>query len=509
MKTIKILHTSDTHGYVYPYAYSDNKVIGYGLARISTLIKSNKDDSTLLVDTGDTLQGSALTYYHSLNYKDNPSPISDIFNEIGYDYVTVGNHDFNYGQEYLLNYSRNLNATLLSNNTYKYNDLLFTPYEIREIDGIKVGIIGVTTQHIPFWENPDNIRGISFVHAYDATKATVTKIRNQVNAIVIAYHGGFESDIETGESIKNETGENAGYKILTEIDGVDVVLSGHQHRVLSGVKNGVAFTQPGANGTYVGEVILEFDNNNNLVNSSSKLLDVSHYNPDEVILNIHQKLEDETQIWLDEELGRLENGDLLITDPLEDRIHKHPLVEFINTVQMKVSNATISCTSLGNTVKGFEKVITMRDVISTYVYPNTLAVLEMDGHTLKKALEKCAEFFIVDDDEIVFNKLYLDPKLELYNYDMYDGIEYEINLSNPMGERITYIRINGNDIDLESSFEVVMNNYRASGGGNFNMLEDAKIVKTIEQDVVDIIASYIIENKVIHLQGNENIKIVK
>lgn len=297
--------------------------------------------------------------------------------------------------------------------------------------------------------------------------------------------------------------------MLKSLD-IDVLLTGHQHRQLSGTINNTTFIQTGMNGSHLGVVNIWFElinNKWNIISRESELLSVTNIEASDNILKLNEELESETQKWLDSELGRLSSGDCLITDNLKDRLNKHPMVELINKVQIDASGVDISCTALGNTVKGFKEIITMRDVISTYIYPNTLVVLEVSGKDLVKALEKTAEFFVIVDRKIAINKDFTEPKLELYNYDMYDGINYTIDISKPFGSRISNVTYKNENISLEKRYQVVMNNYRAAGGGKYDMYANAKVIKTVERDMVDIIADYIKMKKVIELGNINNIKI--
>jgi 2',3'-cyclic-nucleotide 2'-phosphodiesterase/3'-nucleotidase len=503
---VTIFHTSDVHGYVYSTSYATGEHVDYGLSNIKNLVKKNKN--SLLIDTGDTIQGSALTYFHASMLKDETSPLADALNLLDYDYQTLGNHDFNYGQKYLNNYVKGLNSQLAVCNVYKNDKLFFDPYKIHQFEnGIKVGLIGAVTQHIPNWENPENIKDLTFKNAFDAIKEYVSEVKPLVDAVVVMYHGGFEKDPITEVPGPNETGENLGFKIATEIDGIDVLLTGHQHQIISGKLNGVSYTQPGANGGYVGQVNLEFEEENGewkLINNDASLIK-TNYSPDQTYEDHFREVENKVQDWLDQVIGELEDGEILITDPLKDRLEKHPVVSFINQVQMDASGVDISCTALGNEVIGFNATITMRDLISTYVYPNTLVVLEMTGKLLKQLLEKNAEFFT---SEKLISPQYLNPKKELYNYDMFDGIHYTIDTSKEYGNRITKLIYNGDDVKEDHSYQVVMNNYRAAGGGGFEFIKEAKIVKTIEVDIVEILANYIIKHKNVKIDHKPNITII-
>ena len=156
MKNLKIYFTSDLHGYVYPTDYVDKSEKNIGLLNI--INQFEKDGNTLIIDAGDTIQGSPFTNYLS-NAEFDVHPIATIFNEGGYDYITLGNHDFNYGYDYLKKYLYNLDAKCLCANVDdKTNELGILPYDIKTLgNGLKVGIIGFTTDFINIWERAENL----------------------------------------------------------------------------------------------------------------------------------------------------------------------------------------------------------------------------------------------------------------------------------------------------------------------------------------------------------------
>ena len=511
---IQILQTSDVHGYVYPFNYSTKLEEPGGLSKLFTLIKSLRDEDTLLIDTGDTIQGSPMTYYHSKNEPNTVNPMALVFNQMKYDYVSIGNHEFNYGVKYLNHYLDNLDATILNSNILDKNTnkpFKGVSHIIKEYtNGFRLGIIGVTTQYIPNWEQPSHIESLTFLDAFETTKKLVNQIRNDVDFLIVNYHGGFEKDLETFELVTQDTGENQGSKMLEQIDGIDLLLTGHQHRHLSDKHGSTSYTQPGCNARNLARVVVEFeyDANWKVKNISNELLSITNQKADSGILDLLKEVESKTQSYLDTPVGFLDK-DYLITDQLNARLHKHPVVSLINQIQIDFTGADISLCSLGNQVSGFNKEITIRDIIGTYIYPNTLVVKEMTGKVLKMALEKTAEFFDVENGEIVFSREYNYPKLQLYAYDMYDGINYTIDLSNPKQSRLVNLVFKGKEVTNDQIFKVVMNNYRSSGGGDYFFIKDSPIIKDTQREVIDLMIDYIVSNQTIKIEHKDNIKIIK
>ena len=202
-------------------------------------------------------------------------------------------------------------------------------------------------------------------------------------------------------------------------------------------------------------------------------------------------------------MGRVRGTDLRIKDEEEARLHKHPLVSFLNQVEREVTGAQLASTAIFSGAIGFPQEITMRDIVSTYVYPNTLVMMEVDGRILKEYLERCAEYFKEEDGKIVPS-----GKLEDFNYDMIDGIEYTIKTGNAPGNRITSLTFQGKEIQEDDRFTIALNNYRAGGGGNFLMLKEGKILKEVNTDMVTILSEYLMEHPDIHVDHQDNIHVI-
>jgi 2',3'-cyclic-nucleotide 2'-phosphodiesterase/3'-nucleotidase len=508
MKKINILFTSDTHGWLLPINYSDNSKSSNGLTVIAGAIKQYSKENSILLDLGDTIQGSPLMYFHHLNRDRFANPAAQVLNKLEYDYFIPGNHDFNYGMDYLNAFVDDLDAKTLCANIATKDGLLFEQgYDIINKNGVKILIIGITTKYIPNWENPKFIEGIIFNDPVEETQRIVTKFRKEVDLVVCCYHGGFEREIHTKKEFVKDTGENQGCKIFEDIKGVDILLTGHQHRMICEKIDKRILLQPGCNGSNLGVVEIEYTNESefNIESIEPMLIPSSKYKTDICCLDEIGDIEAANQKFLDEVIGVVPKDNLSIKNPVQARINKHPIVDFINCIQMKASNAMLSATSLANIVTGFKKEITVRNVLSTYIYSNTLVVLEITGIILKKYLEKCAEYFILKDNKIIVNPRFSYPKVEHYNYDMLDGIEYVIDVSKKFGSRLVSIKYSGKEIKSTDKFTIVLNNYRATGGGDFLMLKDLLVIREIPFNVAELIIDYIRENHVLDVVGIKNI----
>lgn len=518
---LTILATSDLHGYILPTNFgSTGQDLPISLAKVASVMKEQTAKAkgpVVKIDNGDFIQGSPLSYYVAKS-KDTEklAVLMENLNQIDYDAAVFGNHEFNYGLDYLRKAGEFVHHPMLAANIVDQSGQpAFGPgFTIIEKSGVKIAILGVTTSYIPNWEHPDNIVGLSFENVIETVKRYLPFLRSQADVVIVSYHGGFEGDLLTGEPTESLTGENEGWQLLQEVKGIDALITGHQHREIATIIEGVPTIQPGFRGEFVGKITLELEkdgsDNYKVVDGHATLLPVDSHAVDEAVMANMSELAAEVESWLDQPLGKVD-GSMIITDPNQARIEEHPYVELIQKVQMQAAGVTISGTALfNNEGKGFSDLITMRDVVTNYIYPNTLAVLTVTGADLKAALEQSAAFFELDaTGEIGINPSFISPKPQFYNYDMYEGIEYIIDVSQPIGQRITHLTYQDQDIDLNETFEIVVNQYRGVGGGNYTMFDASKIIREVPVDMTELIANYLDENPLIEATVNHNFKVVK
>ena len=404
MRKIKLLSTTDIHGTLSTYSYLDQTIKPQGLSRFSNAVKKNRElFECIIVDNGDSLQGSPLmTYAHRAKTK--PNPLALVLNQIKLDYYNLGNHDFNYGEDILLNYIDDLDAQCLTSNVLLNNKPIGETRIHTTQDGFKIALIGLCTDYIPHWEKPEHIKNFKFLSPIETLRNELNKLP-KVDYTIVYYHGGLEKDPITGVPTEVLTGENVGFE-MTLIPGFDLLITGHQHRSIASQINQVPVMQCSLNATEYMEAIIDIQTKS----CEFKLISMSEYDYDQNIELLIKPFDDETQIWLDQKLGRVEGHDLLIKDPFDARVHKHPYVSFINTIQKQVTQADICGTALFNQAIGLGNEISYRDLVNNYVYPNSLIIKEMDGKTLKLYLEQCADYFTVIDNKISVNPMFDEPK---------------------------------------------------------------------------------------------------
>ncbi|WP_196594170.1 bifunctional metallophosphatase/5'-nucleotidase [Pectinatus sottacetonis] len=514
--TVALLGTADLHGRILNWDYLKNSVpparsgFTVGLSRINSLIKKERQKYPhhLLVDNGDIIQGTALDKYYATKDKNwHIHPMMSIFNYMNYDAINLGNHEFNFGLDLLKRFLLPSKAPCLSANTYdiytnhpwKY----VKPYTIKKIDvssvtnipndSIRIGIIGTVTPAIPNFETPQNYQGLKFIPQEDAINTNISLLKNNVDAIVILSHSGIPS-------ASSPYPENGIVAITKKCPGIDLILSGHTHVrtaqnmtkyirnntdssvnppvvYADGIINNIYTMAPYRWGTYLSEGLLDFAKVNGkwkVQNISTKLLSSNDTIDDPIIVNTAQKWDKATKAYLSTKLGTSrdnyygKNGNKMYT----------PIVDFINKVQMNYGKADVSAAASFNPSALIPKgTITLQNILSIYIYENYLFTIKITGKQLRQYLELSASYF----DQVpkntpvdgTINLNYLNNVTTTksdwpsYNYDMLTGVNYDINISKTLGNRIqnlTYTLTN-KPVSDDDTIRFAINNYRFNGGG--------------------------------------------
>jgi len=504
-----MIYTSDTHGRITAYDFMSKSYGRFGLSRLASYLK-NMDEPYLLIDNGDFLQGSPLL---DVTRKEKViQPVANVFNRMGYRYVTVGNHDFNFGLDVLKQFQDSFSGEILCANLYKDGKPFFKTHVIHEISGVKIGLIGLVTEYIPVWERKENIPGLEFRDVVETTKTLIQKhdLKSQTDLIVVLYHGGFEQNPTTHDIYGQKTVENKGYQLF-EIPEVDLLLTGHQHIPQIHQRGNRVATQTSHNASDAGVFHLEMkktEQGYELLHVKAELIKLSNHDVDLEVERVVEEDIKKTEKYLSQHVGTLKT-DMTIHSPLSARIKKHPLFQLINQVQMDYTGAELSCASLPNDTHGLPEVVTLNDIFVSFPFENDLVVLEVTGKQIVEALEQNAKYFELSNDQIAVSPKFLHPKVEHYNYDVYDGINYEIHVGRPIGKRIDKITIHQKSIDLQQKYTLVLNSYRSTGSGGFEMFKDAKILRQYPVSYVELISTYIKEHPNLDLEIIDNLKIFK
>lgn len=488
MKQLTIYFTSDIHGYFSPLDYATGIHADTGAA--NCMAQFQNDGNTLIIDGGDTLQGSPFTYYLHKNGLEAPCVPAEVMNCGGYDFFTLGNHDFNYGQDYLNRYIRSMDAYCLCANVEGLQGVEKTAVVTME-NGLRVGLTGIVTHHVNVWEKSENLKGLTISEPVPAAKAALEELkRENLDITVCIYHGGFENDLDTGVLL-SDTDENQGYRICRELD-FDVLLTGHQH---------IPITPRKVLNTYICQtpdkakqfVKMELQVDGNTVTMQGSLEQAGNETASDAAA-ILAPLDEAAAKWLDTPVGHLDVP-LLPEDHIVMAEFGSGIANFFNQVQLDASGADVSCTSLGNEVKGFQQDITVRDVVATYIYPNTLDTLLVNRAVLKAALERCAQYFALrPDGTLEVSQDFLRPKVEHYNYDYFAGIQVTMDVRRPVGDRVTSIRFQGQELSDTRELTLCMNNYRSSGTGGYQCFRSCKVVARQQTEVSELIMDYVLSH---------------
>lgn len=504
-KKLKLCFTSDIHGYFYPTTYGDRQKKDLGL--FQCVGGFHKDADTLVIDGGDILQGSAFAYYCRQKLQ-SPELIAEIMNDCGYDYYTLGNHDFNYGGEYQAAYRKaNHGRCVCQNITDDAGNILY-PYDIHTMkNGLCIGIVGIVTDYINVWEKEENLSGIIITDPFVAAKRALEDLKGQVDLTICVYHGGFECDLKTGKRL-SETTENVGYRICKELD-YDILLTGHQHMSVDGqMVYGTYVVQPLENAKEYHYIEVTLSEEGKEICSQKRSAKAGNDVPQgvackedhgAVLREKYSETERKVQQWLDGPIGHL-SRELLPQDKAFMALHGSKIADFLNRVQLYFSKAQLSSVGLANDIAGFHREVSMRDIIATYPYPNTLVVCEITGKQLKRAMERSAEYFAIDESgKVQVAESFIVPKVEHYNYDYYMGVTYEIDPYQPIGSRIQNLSYKGRPLCGEERFTLCLNNYRFTGAGGYEVYRECRVVREINIEMTELIMEYFKQNEYVEI----------
>ncbi|HKZ77904.1 MAG TPA: bifunctional UDP-sugar hydrolase/5'-nucleotidase [Pyrinomonadaceae bacterium] len=513
---ITILGTTDLHGNIYPTDYYTNKADNRGLAKIATLVRQarRENPNLLLIDCGDTIQGTPVEYYHNKKNNQPPDPMMLVMNSLHYDAMTVGNHDYNFGLKVQEKARSEAKFPWLSANTYKTatNQTNFQPYVVRNVAGVRVGILGLTTPGIPNWENGPNYVGLEFHEPLTEAKkwVPILREREQVDLVVAAMHMGLEEDLASGETNPGQVkAENQAMAIAKQVPGIDLIFMGHTHRnIPSLIINGVLLAQANFWGRHLAraDVYLEREGDRWLVYAkAARTIPVEdRVEADPEILKIGLPYDRETQAWLSRPIG---NSAVELTAE-EARFHDTAILDLIQRVQLDAGQAQVSMVASFNPAARIGRgAVTVRDIAGLYVYENTLVVLEVTGAQLKAALEHSAKYFRAYERGKTPADL-VDERVPAYNFDIAEGVSYELDIAKPIGERIQNLRYRGEPVRPEQKFRLATNNYRLNGGGGYTMYKESPVVYRSSEEIRELIIDWIERHKAIPTTPTNNWRIV-
>ena len=541
--TVTVMGTSDLHGSIYNWdyfrdaEYDDSRHDDIGLAKVSTLVDRVRadrgGDHTLLFDSGDTIQGTPLATYYAkvapFNETGETHPMAAAMNAVGYDAITLGNHEFNYGIPFLADWIDQLDAPVLAANAVdaQTGAQACAPYIIKTVDvvgeePVKVGVLGLTNPGVAIWDK-GNVEGKQrYLDLVATAQLWVPRIRAAgADVVVVTAHAGDSGFSSYGSELPVE---NASAMVAEQVPGIDAVLFGHAHadvpqRFVTNAVTGeqVLLAEPSRWGSRL--TVMDFDLER--VDGEWEVVAKSSTNvstadnagnavpEDPKITALLQRQHDTTMGYVNTVVAQSSEE----LSAAESRYKDTAILDYIQKVQTEVVEAALAGTPRGDlpvlsiaapfsrTAVFPQGPVKVKDIAGLYIYDNTLEAVEMTGAQVKDYLEFSARYFNtlapgapVDPDTLTNAGV---PSTPDYNYDVLSGVSYDIDVSQPAGSRIKNLSYAGSPVAADQKFVVAVNNYRRSGGGNFPHVSTAPVVYNAQLEIRQAIIDYASANGVI------------
>ena len=462
--TITILESADLHGRIYPHDYATDTVdADTGLAKIATLVKQERamDPDALLIDCGDTVQDNSAELFNDLPIH----PMIEGLNMLDYDVWVIGNHEFNFEKSFLeKNIATFKNTVLSANMIGPDGDYYVEPYKIFDVKGVKVAIIGLTPPAIDRWEAsaPEHFEGLTFPGTLETAKKIISELEGKYDVLIGGFHLGPEGEYTYEGSID----------IAEACPEFSIIFAGHAHSKYNEVVNGVHIIEPGPWGWALAKAVITLekaDDKWTVTDVMTENIETASVDPDPEFIEKFKFVHDESVADANIVVGDITadfiaspdyiTGESNITTMPTSQLMDTSVIDLINEVQMFYTESDVSSAALfnfgSNLLKGpFKK----KDVAFIYKYPNTLVGTKITGANLKKYMEWSASYYnSYKDGDVTIS---FNPDIRGYNYDMFSGMTYEINLSKPAGERVENISVWGLPLIDEHIYSLSLNNYR-------------------------------------------------
>ncbi|MCA2202872.1 bifunctional metallophosphatase/5'-nucleotidase [Streptomyces griseoincarnatus] len=505
---LTVMGTTDLHGHVFNWdyykdaEYQDPAGNAQGLARVSTLVNRIREErgreNTLLLDAGDTIQGTPLTYYYAkvdpITAKGGPvHPMAQAMNAIGYDAVALGNHEFNYGIETLRKFEEQCDFPLLGANALDAKTLspAFPPYFVKtfHVKGappVKVAVLGLTNPGIAIWDKAYVQGKLTFPGLEEQAAKWVPKLRSMgADVVVVSAHSGTSGTSSYGDQLPHV--ENAAAHVARQVPGIDAILVGHAHAEIAELRvtnertgKEVVLSEPlcYAERLTLFDVELAFERGRWRVESvKASLRDAATVEDDPRITRLLGDEHARVVAYVNQVVGTA--TETLTT--VEARYKDAPVIDLISKVQEDVVREALAGTEYASLpvlsqASPFSRTseipagdVTIRDLSSLYVYDNTLVAKLLTGAQVRAYLEYSAAYFVqtAAGAPVDVDKLTNAGGRPDYNYDYVSGVTYDIDIAQPAGSRVKNLTFDGVPVDDGQQFVFAVNNYRANGGGAF------------------------------------------
>lgn len=482
-KVFKIISTGDVHGMLFPYDFTTLSPAPGSLARVSAYVESQRavmgEDSVLLLDNGDILQGQPAVYLYNFIETGTAHPVARVMKRMRYDAMTIGNHDIETGHPVYDRFRADLAPIpLLGANVTDIStgEPYFKPYTVVERNGVRFAVLGLLTPAIPAWLPEKLWEGLDVEPMVESARRWMRHIRERESPDVVIglFHSGYHSTHPTWKWM-----ENASDIVAREVDGFDLIIMGHDHsRAVIREENGTLLINPGAYATHVAETVVtvEQDDDGRVVdcNVDGRVVSVADNEPDEGFLEEFAPERKLTQEFVEKVIGEA-TGDFGVRDAY---FGPSAFMELIHTLQLEISGADISLAAPLSFDAVIRKgILRMSDMFALYKYENQLCTLAMTGEEVKNHLEMSYNLWTAVMESPC------DPLLKFasgnpvkgdysrlinpsYNFDSAFGVNYTVDVTRPKGQKICISSMaDGTPFDMKRTYRVAVNAYRANGGG--------------------------------------------
>ena len=482
--------TTDVHGRLTSWDYYTGVADSTrGLSRAATIVDSLRQanpDRVVLVDAGDLLQGNPLTFIAARVDSMQPHPVVMAMNAMRYDAAVIGNHDFDYGLAMLGRAIDRASFPFLAANAYLANGPRAYPaYVIVRRGNVRVGIVGATTPGAMVWDR-DNLRGRVVIRdIVPEVRTAVGEARAKgADVIVVTLHSGLAEPSNYDTASTGLASENVAARVARDVPGIDLIVFGHSHRELPDPMIGrTRLIQPRNWATSVGVAHLTLERNGaswTVARSRGTTIQSAGHPEQRAVVAAAARAHAAAIAYVHQTVGTTSvawRGD-------SARVRDVPIIDFINEVQRRVTGADLAATPAYSLDASFDAgAITVAELARLYPYDNTLRAIRISGRQLRAYLEFSARYYRTFAGDTGRTISLVDTAIPGFNYDIISGADYVVDVSRPVGSRLTSLSVNGKPVADTDTFTLALNNYRQGGGGGFAMLEGAPVVYDRQQEI--------------------------